>query len=217
MTTTTRTAASVAIAAALALAASCTARDMSERDGLAARVAQYTVVTLAADTTTLSPRERQMLPILIAAAREMDPIFRDQSYAAYDSLMAATTDSVARRYIAINYGPWDRLASDSPFVAGVGPKPPGANFYPADMTREEFEQAVAASPRAYADSLKHLYTLVRRNASGRLEAIPYHVAYRERHEAAAAKLREAAALAADRGLTRCATTTIARATSRGWT
>lgn len=170
--------------------------------GLAARLAQYSEVTLTTDTSVLTPRERQMIPALIAAARTMDPIFREELYPAYDSLLKATTDSVTREYIRVNAGPWDRLANDSPFVAGVGPKPPAANFYPHDMTKEEFEKAVAAGPKAHADSLKDLYTLVRRGDGGRLVAVPYHVAFKAGHDAASAKLREAAALADDPGLKR---------------
>lgn len=170
---------------------------------LAARLAQYTVVPLTVDTTGLTPRERRMVPILIDAARHMDASFRQQAYAGYDSLMAATTDSLTRRYIEINYGPWDRLADNAPFINGIGPKPPGAEFYPHDMTKDEFEKAVATGPKAHADSLKDLYTLVRRTSDGGpFGAIPYHVAFKEHHEAASAKLREAAMLADDAGLRR---------------
>lgn len=169
---------------------------------LAARIAQYTVVPLVVDTAGLTPKERQMLPVLIDAARTMDASFRKQTYAAYDSLLAATPDTLARRYIAINYGPWDRLASDTPFIAGIGPKPPGAEFYPHDMTRNEFEQAVAAGPAAHADALRSGYTVVRRASGGGLEAVPYHDAFQAEHAAASAKLRQAASLAEDAGLRR---------------
>lgn len=181
--------------------AACTSSDGARpAPGIAARIAQYTVVPLTVDTNGLTPKERQMVPVLIDAARTMDASFRRQSYAAYDSLMSATKDSLTRRYIAINYGPWDRLASDTPFIAGVGPKPSGANFYPRDMTKNEFEKAIAAGPKAHADSLRDLYTIVQRGSGGALEAVPYHVAFKEQHEAASAKLREAASLAEDAGL-----------------
>ncbi|HVZ47174.1 MAG TPA: hypothetical protein VG916_00190 [Gemmatimonadaceae bacterium] len=197
----TRAALAVIIAGAAACLTACTSSEPSTSPpGLAARIAQYTVVPLVVDTNGLSAPERQMVPLLVDAARAMDPAFRRQSYPAYDSLMAATTDSLTRQYIAINYGPWDRLASDSPFVAGVGPKPAGASFYPADMTKDEFEKAVAAGPRAHADSLKALYTIVKRATGGGFDAVPYHVAFKEYHEAASAKLRAAAALAEDAGL-----------------
>ncbi|HEX2091337.1 MAG TPA: hypothetical protein VHG28_03005 [Longimicrobiaceae bacterium] len=166
------------------------------------RLAQYTTVRLTADLSRLSEKERQMIPLLIDAAREMDPIYWHQAHGNGDSLLASIRDPRLRRYVEINYGPWDRLANDEPFVPGVGPKPQGANYYPAGMTRQEFEQAVAAGPRARADSLRSLYTLVRRDGSGRLTAIPFSRAYAGGHRRAADKLRAAAALAEDPGLKR---------------
>ena len=174
------------------------------------RLDKYATVPLTIDSSALSPKERQMLPVLMDAARTMDGVYRKQVYPSYDSLAQATTDSDTRRLIDVNYGPWDRLANDSAFVPGIGEKPPGANFYPADITKAEFEAEVAKN-KTHGDSLKSLYTIVVRragNAGGAdtgsrastLEAIPYHVAFKAEHEAAAAKLREAAALAEDAGL-----------------
>ncbi|MDH5262135.1 MAG: Zn-dependent hydrolase, partial [Gammaproteobacteria bacterium] len=85
------------------------------------------------------------------------------------------------------YGPWDRLDGNKPFIDGVGAKPPGANFYPVDMSREEFEAA-------YLPGKKGLYSLIRRDAAGALTLVPYHVAYANELKAAADLLREAAQL-----------------------
>ncbi|AHG88451.1 hypothetical protein J421_0914 [Gemmatirosa kalamazoonensis] len=128
----------------------------------------------------------------------MDEGFWMQTYGNRDSLMASLTDPALRRFAEINYGPWDRLHEDAPFVAGVGPKPPGANFYPRDLTKAELEREVAKGG-AHADSLRGLYTVVRRGPNG-LVAVPYHVAYAAPHTRAAAKLREAAALAENAAL-----------------
>jgi hypothetical protein len=98
-------------------------------------------------------------------------------------------------------GPWNRLEDNAPFVPGVGPKPPGANFYPRDMTKAEFEREVAAGG-ARADSLKSWYTMIRRDASRRLSIIPYSRFFAANNRRAAAKLRAAAALAEDSGLRR---------------
>lgn len=165
------------------------------------RLAKYTTVRLTADLSQLSARERQMLPLLIEAAQEQDPIYWHQAYGNRDSLLARITDPDVRRFAEINYGPWDRLAGDEPFVPGVGPKPAGANLYPADMTKEEFERAVAAGG-ARADSLRSLYTLVRRDGAGRLVAVPFAREYAEGNRRTAEKLRAAAALAEDPGLRR---------------
>ena len=165
-----------------------------------ARLAKYTTVRLTTDVGVLSARERQMLPILIDASQAMEEIFWQQAYGDRAALMASLPDARMRRFAEINYGPWDRLAGNEPFVPGAGPKPAGANLYPRDMTKAEFEAEVAKGG-ARADSLKSLYTLVRREGS-RLVAVPYHVAFAPQMQRAAARLREAAALAEDAGLRR---------------
>jgi len=164
-------------------------------------MAKYTPVTLAADTGGLTASERRMLPLLIDAARAMHEVFWIQSYGSRDSLLSSITNPRAREFAVINVGPWDRLDNNAPFLPGVGPKPEGSNLYPRDMTKAEFEAAVAGGG-ARADSLKSLYTLVRRNAAGRLIATPYHHAFAAQHQHAARRLREAAALAEDAGLRR---------------
>jgi len=161
------------------------------------KVNQYSTYRLATDLSVLADKERQMLPLLIDAAREMDALFWEQAYGNRDSLLAALGDPAMRRFAEINYGPWDRLDDNAPFVPGVGPKPPGATFYPRDMTREEFEAAAAAD-----ETLRDQYTVVRRDAAGKLVAVPYHQVYASRLARAADLLRQAAALAEDAGLRR---------------
>jgi len=161
------------------------------------RLAQYATVRLEADLSRLTARERDMLPLLREAARIMDDLFWRQAYGDKSKLMASLPDPEMRRYAEINYGPWDRLDDNRPFVPGVGPKPKGAQFYPPDMTVEEFEAAAAGQP-----ALKDLYTLVRRDPAGKLRAEPYHEAYTAPLRQAAEKLRAAAALAEDDGLRR---------------
>ena len=140
-----------------------------------------------------------MLPILIDAARAMNQPFWAEAFGNGDSLLRTIADPVTRRLVEVNYGPWDRLDGNAPFASGFGPKPLGAGYYPADMTKAEFEQALAVGG-ARADSLKSLYTVVRRDASGKLYAVPFHQAFAPSHRLAASKLREAAALAEDPGL-----------------
>ena len=165
------------------------------------RLSRYTTVRLAADTLLLTRWERRMLPLLVDAAREMHGIYWIQAFGNRDSLLRNVPQADARRLAEINVGPWDRLDGHAPFIAGAGPKPLGANFYPRDMTKEEFERAVAAGgPRA--DSLKSLYTMVRRDGSGQLVAIPYAQYFAAANARAAFKLRQAASLAEDPGLRR---------------
>ncbi len=164
------------------------------------KMAAYTSVTIHSDTTNLTPKERQMIPLLIEAAKAMDPIFWQQAYGSRDSLMALVSDPGIRRFIDINYGPWDRLEDNAPFVTEIGSRPPGANLYPRDMTKEKFEAALGKVSKQKADSLKNLYTLVRQGPGDTLLAVPYHVAFAAENKIAAGKLREAAALAEDAGL-----------------
>jgi len=165
------------------------------------KVAQYASVRLTSDLSGLTDKERRMLPLLIDAASTMDTIFRRQLYPGSDSLLASLQDSSLRRFLEINDGPWDRLNGNAPFVPGVGARPPGVEFYPHDMTKEELDQAAAKSPGA-ARALRHQYTVVRRDSSRRLVAVPYHEIYGPELRHAAAKLREAARLAEDPGLRR---------------
>jgi hypothetical protein len=149
----------------------------------------YADFTLTADLGYLTDDQRQMIGLLIAASKIMDDLFWKQAYGPdYQDWLATIEDPDARRFAEINYGPWDRLDNEAPFIEGVGPKPLGANFYPADMTVEEFEGA-------YLPEKQSLYTLLRRDEQGRLTVVPYHVAFAAELKAAAELLREAAGLA----------------------
>lgn len=161
----------------------------------------YTTVRLEADLGGLSDAERQMIPLLIDAAKEMDVIYWFEVAGSRDSVLGAILDPDLRRFAEINYGPWNRLDGNRPFVAGVGAMPPGANFYPHDLTKDQFEAAASAAADG-GTALRSLYTLVRRDGQNRVMAVPYQVAFRSQVKHAAAKLREAAALAEDAGLKR---------------
>jgi hypothetical protein len=165
------------------------------------KLAQYTTVRLTTDLGKLSENERRMIPLLIDAARSMDAIFWRQAYGNRDSLLRSITDPAIQRYVEINYGPWDRLADNAPFVEGVGPKPKGAGFYPSDMTKDEFEATARKSP-ATGKALRSQYTVVRLDSTRGLVAVPYHEVYADQVASAAAKLREAASLADEPGLRR---------------
>jgi Peptidase family M49 len=163
-------------------------------------LSRYVEVPLTSEQyAQLTPREQAMLPLLIDACREMDAIFWQEAYGDRDALLGSIADPERRRLAELNYGPWDRLDDNLPFIDGVEPKPAGAAFYPPDMTRDEFEAACGASPEQAA-ALRSPYTLVRRDSHGALVAVPYHVAFAAEVGRAAAKLRQAAELADDPGL-----------------
>ncbi len=163
------------------------------------KVGQYTPFRLETDLSVLTEKERKLLPLLMEAAQVMDGLFRRQTYGDKAELLASIEDPAARRFFEINYGPWDRLRDNEPFLPGVGEKPLGAEFYPHDMTKQEFEEALESED---GEALKSLYTVVERDDDGNLVARPYSVVFRPELETAAAKLREAAELAEDAGLKR---------------
>ena len=148
----------------------------------------YATVRLTADLGHLSERQRQMIPLLIDASKIMDGLFWQQSFGDRETFLDGIEDPATRRFAEINYGPWDRLAADQPFIESAGPKPLGAKFYPADMSKEEFE----AWDQEGKDGL---YSLVRRENDGSLKLLPYYEAYGEELRQAAALLRQAAELA----------------------
>jgi len=150
----------------------------------------YATVRLTANLDALDERQKQMIVLLIKAAQIMDDLYWLQAYGDKNSLLAGISDPAERRFAEINYGPWDRLAGDQAFIEGAGPKPLGAQFYPPDMSKAEFE--------AWDQEGKNgLYTLVRRNAQGGLILQPYREAYQPQLAAAADLLRQAAELASD--------------------
>jgi len=156
----------------------------------------YAPVTLGADLGSLTTKEREMVRLFIEAAEIMDGLFWQQAYPGDRArLLAGITDPATRRFVEINYGPWDRLAGNAPFVPGVGAKPEGAGFYPLDLTKEEFERANLPGSRSE-------YTVLKRDAKGNLEVVPYSVHWREPLQRVAGLLERAAGLAEDPGLRR---------------
>ncbi len=184
-----------ALAAGTLIVGACApAKDTSQQSThMQALVDQYAPVRLTADLSHLAPNDREMVRLLIEAVKPMNEIFWQEAYGSEsDALALAHGDSATERYLEINYGPWDRLHDNEPFIDGVGPKPAGANFYPADMTTDQFETAAETDPE-----LKGLYSLVRRDDAGKLVAVPYHEAFKAATDSAAAKLRAAAELSSD--------------------
>jgi hypothetical protein len=145
--------------------------------------------TLTADLSPLTDGQREMIGLLIDASVIMDDLFWRQAYGeGYETWLQSIEDADTSRFAELNYGPWDRLDDDKPFIKGVGPKPLGAQFYPADMSKEEFDEA-------YLPGKKSQYSLIRRDEAGGLQLVPYHVAFADELKTAATLLRDAAKLA----------------------
>lgn len=172
--------------------------DLAEMERMIARFAPTDV---AADTTRLAPADRRAVAKIIQAAARFEPLFLRQVWRGNDSLVAVLrtdTSALGRarlHYFAINVAPWSRLDEGRPFVPGVpAEQPPGAGYYPEDMTRADFERWVDSLPPAEQVQAKGFFHVIRRAEGGALRAVPYNVEYREFLEPAAALLREAAAL-----------------------
>src|SRR5687767_5848925 len=167
-----------------------------------ARLAQLPKTVIDYDRSLLNENERQVVAKLIEASKHIDEIYwkqvSEKNFEWRSQLAMQKDDSPLDRagydYFMANKGPWDRLDEDHPFI-GSEKKPAGAAFYPADMTKEEFEAYVAAHPDQ-KDALQGLFTVVRRQGN-QLVAIPYSVHYHDQLELAAARIREAAALTTD--------------------
>lgn len=156
------------------------------------KVDKFAEVDLTADISHLSENQKEMLKILFRVADIMDEIYWEQVFPDREAAIASMVDEDLVRFFRINYGPWERLNGNLPFIPDYGPKPAGSGFYPADMTMEEFASLEDESKTG-------LYTLIRRNEEGGLEVVPYHVAYAGQVERAAGLLRDAAELAKDPG------------------
>ena len=149
----------------------------------------YAEFKLTADLGALTENQREMIKLLIDASQIMDDLFWRQAYGDdYQSWLDSIDVNDARRFAELNYGPWDRLDDEKPFIEGTDAKPLGANLYPQDMTKKEFEAA-------YLPGKAGLYSLIRRNSQGQLTVVPYHVAYKDELGQAAELLRKAADLA----------------------
>ena len=164
-----------------------------EKTAMQMNLDKYVSVKLTSNLDVLTAKERQMLPILIKAADKMNALFAYEAYGDLDALLENTADQDTKQYIKINYGPWDRLANNEPFIDGVGEKPKGANFYPTDMTKEEFEKATLKDKSS-------LYNFVRRDNKGKLYTVPYHEQFEKEVKEVSTLLLAAADLAEDKGL-----------------
>ena len=130
------------VAAALIFGCTSTSKKESKMEvnqEIVKKASEFASFTLTTDLTVLTEKERQMLPILLEAAQLMDEIFWKEAFGNKDELFMKNWDEHTEKFLKINYGPWERLNNNEPFLTDYSTKPAGANFYPADMTKEEFE------------------------------------------------------------------------------
>ena len=186
------------VAASVALAAQ--DKPAPNVDQLKTMTARFAPVDLSADLSKLPANERQALSKLVEAAKVMDTLFLRQVWAGNETMLlnlVQDTSEIGRarlHYFLLNKGPWSRLDHNDSFIPGAPPKPDAANFYPADATKQEVEEWLATLSGSQKSFATGFYSTVRRNAEGKLIAVPYSFEYQGEVAQAARLLREAAAL-----------------------
>src|SRR5579872_6840735 len=163
-------------------------------------IARYAPAELRVDTSHLSPGDKQALAKLVEAAKVIDDIFVTQLWsgnAALKAQLEKDTSPLGKarlHYFMLNKGPWSDLDNHEAFLPGVPPKKPlGANFYPEDMTRDEFETWAFKLPKDQQENARGFFTVIRRGPDKKLIIVPYIQEYARGLNRAAALLNEAAA------------------------
>ena len=161
--------------------------EVANKEAQNSRFDIYSKVALDMDISHLSERQREMISILIDAGQITDDLFWRQVWGDKEALLSSIDDPATRTFAEVNYGPWDRLDADKPFIPEFGERPAGARYYPEDMTKEEFD--------AWEQEGKDgLYSLVRRDLEGNLKLVPYTEAYEQELKQLSALLIRAAEL-----------------------
>ena len=167
---------------------------------LVRKIARFAPTPLTADTSKLTAKDRQALDKIIAAAKLLDPLFLRQVWGGNEALEkklkaeSSATSQARLKYFYINDGPWSRLDSNEPFIENVPrEKPTGANYYPEDMTKDEFNSWVQSLPEAEKQKATGFFYVIRRGTDKKLTLVPYSQAYKDLLEPSAKLLREAAA------------------------
>ncbi len=165
-----------------------------ETNDMKKKVEQYAPFALKYDINQLSKNEAELVGIFIQIANVMDEIYWEQAFGRENrKMLRDLKDPYMRQFAEIQYGAWDRLNAEKPFIPGFGAKPAGANFYPKDMTKEEFEKL--KDPEKTSQ-----YTILERDESGNLVVIPYHKAYARQLKKVDELLEKAIELAENEGL-----------------
>ena len=177
----------------LAAAAIAVAACAQKNDTLKAKVDSYAVVEVTSPLyDALSENDKKIVGLFREVADIMDGLFWKQTFGD-KSLIEALPEGDEKTYAMINYGAWDHLDNNNPFIKGYGEKPLGCQYYPQDMTAEEFE--------AFDDPNKlNLYTVIRRDENGALKTVWYRDEYKEELDKACALLEQAIELTTNEGM-----------------
>jgi len=159
-------------------------------------------VTIAPDLSYLPASERHVIKLLVKASQHIDTIFMDQVYKKNNEILNELKKSPQsnKPYIdlfTIMFGPWNRLENNKPFINDTE-KPPGANYYPLDMTKEDFNNWLKEHPED-KEAFESHYTVIRNN-NDKLVAVPYSKEYSSQLKSAADLLKQAAEETRDQSL-----------------
>ena len=172
-------------------------------DPLTSRITRFAPVDIKADVASLPATEREALGHIVAAARVMDGLFLEQVWAGNPALLVqlgsdrTPAGQQLLHYFLLNKGPWSRLDHDEVFVPaafGVPAKPPQANFYPADATKEEVEAWIRTLTGPARDEAVGFFSVIKRTRGSGFVSVPYPVEYGNALAIAAGHLRKAAAV-----------------------
>jgi len=182
------------------------AQPATDEKALTAKIARFAPTEMRADISALSANDQKALLKIIAAAKLYDRLYLRQIWSGNEALLKklqADQSPIGRlrlHYFMINKGPWSQLDANETFIEGAPTRPPQANFYPDDITKDEFNAWVNALSPAEKEQATGYFYVIRRDANGKLKAVPYSEEYREFLEPAAKLLREAAALTTNKTL-----------------
>jgi hypothetical protein len=181
----------------------CSSQNEDEIEMMKQKIDQFSVTQISYDESLLDENQKMVVQKLYEAAKVMDEIFLEQVYSQNFEIrenLQNSTDELSKlqlKYFTINFGPFDRLDNNKPFI-GEKEKPLGANYYPEDITKEEFENWIKNHPED-EKAFRSEFTVIRRNDNG-LVAIPYSEFYKDKLTKAATLLREAAEYADNKSL-----------------
>lgn len=188
----------------LAMTVSAAVPDLAELNRM---IARYAPAEIRANASHLAPGDQKALQKLIEAARVVDELFITQLWSGNAALRKKLEEDQSPlgqarlHYFMLNKGPWSDLDDHAAFLPDVPPKKPvGANFYPEDLTRDEFETWVVKLPRERQEEARGFFSVIRRTQQSKLYSEPYNTAYEAELERLAALLNEAAALTANKSL-----------------
>jgi hypothetical protein len=182
------------------------ARRQGPDNSLAAKIRRFAPTVMTANTARLSPNDRKALQKIIAAAKLYDQLYLQQIWSGNESLLKkleADKTPLGRlrlHYFMINKGPWSQLDENEPFIEGVPPRPPQANFYPEDMTKDEFNSWLNSLSETDKAKATGYFYVIRRDASGKLKPVSYGEEYEQFLKPAAQLLNEAGRLTTNQTL-----------------